>query len=206
MDADWEAQGSIELGFDARPMVPLYAKISGSVVRSWGTRSAEALDEALTRVDLETLQRRVEESEEFSALVGRAMQAAGDSLLQDKRRLLGRLIAEATLDDALIDDNIIWVDILASIDAPHVRCMEAVRRAEQEAAASGEQEPVAEASEKPYVRRIQDAANGYPSPIIRTLSNLGLIQGTVNWDESSRVTGMTRHGERLLSYLREGNS
>lgn len=204
MNEEWKSQGSLELGFDARPVLPLYAKLSGTLSRTWGSRGAEALEEALTRVDAAVIERRIEESENVSVLVGRALQAAADSTLRDKRRLLGQLISESTLDDAVVDENLIWVDILARIDGPHVRCMEAIRRAEQEAVEGKERGPVAEAAEKPYVPRIQEAAKSYPSPVIRVLSTLGLIQGTVMWDESTRVTGMTLLGERLLSYLRDG--
>jgi hypothetical protein len=204
MNEEWKSQGSLELGFDARPVLPLYAKLSGTLSRTWGGRGAESLDEALTRVDASVLESRVEESEGVSVLVVRALQAAADSSLRDKRRLLGQLISESALDDAAIDENLVWVDILAQVDGPHVRCMEAIRRAEREAVAREERGPVAEAAEKPYVPRIQEAANRYPSPVIRVLATLGLIQGTVAWDESTRVTGMTLLGERLLDYLRDG--
>ena len=204
MNQEWQSHGSLELGFDARPVLPLYAKLSGTLSRTWGSRGAEALDEALTRVDAGVLERRVEESEDVSVLVARALQAAANSTLRDKRRLLGQLISESTLDDAAIDDNLIWVDILARIDGPHVRCMEAIRRAQHEAVDREERGAVAKAAEKPYVPRIQEAANIYPSPVIRALSTIGLIQGTVMWDESTRVTGMTLLGERLLDYLRKG--
>jgi hypothetical protein len=81
---------------------------------------------------------------------------------------------------------------------------EAVRRAEQTAVGNGEREIVAAAAEKPYLARIQEAASTYRSSIIHALSALGLIQGSVMWDESTRVTGMTLLGEQLLDYLRDG--
>lgn len=204
MTEEWKLRGSLDLGFDARPVLPLHAKLSGTLSRTWGSRGAEALDEALTRVDAGVLEHRVEESEDVSALIVRALQAAADSTLRNKRRLLGQLISESALDDSAIDENLVWIDILERVDGPHVRCMEAIRRAEQEAVNREERGPVAEAAEKPHVPRIQEAANSYPSPVIRVLSSLGLIQGTVMWDESTRVTGMTLLGERLLDYLRDG--
>jgi hypothetical protein len=123
VDQEWHARGSLELGFDGRPLLPLFAKLSGTISRGWGARGAEALNEALSRVDATVLERRVEESEGLSVLVGRALQTAADSTLRNKRRLLGQLISEATLDDAAIDDNLVWIDILARVDGPHVRCM-----------------------------------------------------------------------------------
>jgi hypothetical protein len=50
---------------------------------------------------------------------------------------------------------------------------------------------------------VRDATEQYPGPVLRTLERLGLIVGSVTWDGSARIAGMTSFGEEVLSGLRQ---
>jgi hypothetical protein len=111
------------------------------------------------------------------------------------------VVAAAVLDDARVDEASLFVDILAQIDAPHVRCLEAVRRAREEAHAAQELGPVARGAEQEISQRVLDAVASYPAPVLQRLISLGLLDGRVNWDGVSIVAGTTTSGEQILELL-----
>jgi hypothetical protein len=170
--------------------------------RRWSRRGQEALDALLAQVNDVDLETRLAESAELDALLVRAVNAAAASGLESKRRLLGRIVAQAVLDDAEIDESSLVVDTLVQIDAAHVRCLTAIARAEAEAQRLGEQEPIARGAEKPHTQRVSRVAETYPYPLLDALRRLGLIDASISWDGVSRVTGMTKFGELLLKELR----
>src|SRR5689334_5037624 len=84
-------------------------------------RALHFFDVVLERFqDPEKLDARLAGSEPLDAVFGRALQAAVASGLADKRVALGRVVAAALDDDALIDRSGLLVDTLAEVEAPHV--------------------------------------------------------------------------------------
>lgn len=51
--------------------------------------------------------------------------------------------------------------------------------------------------------QVTEAANGYPSAVIRALIGEGLLSGTVSWGGHAIVSGLTDTGELLLEWLSE---
>lgn len=141
------------------------------------------------------------ESESFDVLVGAAVEAAARSALEAKRQLLGRLVAEAALDDALVDESRLLVGVPDQLEAPHVRCLEAIRRAEQEAEDAGEVMPRARYAEREMNNRIREAGEGQPMSVLSLLSNLGLLETTGSGNEWIWVKGTTVFGRELLDDL-----
>lgn len=199
--AENEASVGIELGVGGGA-VPASAKLAISLKRGWNRRGREVLDLASTVVDSDDLARRLLEAPEVEVLLTRAVNAAAASSLASKRRLLARVVQAAILDDAAIDQSTLIVDVLEQVDAVHIRCLEAIARAELESKEAGEWEFAAAGAEKPANARVQDAADGYPAPIIKRLETLGLADASVDWSGHTRVTGMTVFGELVLHDLR----
>ena len=92
--------------------------------------------------------------------------------------------------------------ILTQIDAPHIRCLEAIYRAKEEAAKAGELSPTARGAEQELNQRVTEAARSYPAPVLVVLVSLGLLDGSVSWDGVALVAGPTAFGEQLLNDLR----
>ncbi len=200
--ADNEASVGLELGVGGG-IFPVNAKLAVSLKRGWNSRGQEVLDSVTQAVDGEVLERRLRQAPEVEVLLGRAVNAAAASSLASKRRLLARVVQAAVLDDAAIDQSTLILDVLEQVDAVHIRCLEAIARAERESKEAGDWEFTAERAEKPSNQRVQDAADGYPSPIIKRLETLGLADASVDWSGHTRVTGMTVFGELVLNYLRQ---
>lgn len=199
--AENEASGALELSVGGG-VVPATAKLTFGIKRRWNSRGHEVLEEVASAVDGTRLEQRLLDSPEIEVLLARAISAAAASAVEDKRRLLARVVQAAVLDDAAIDQSTLIVDVLEQVDAVHLRCLEAIARAERESKDAGEWEFTAPGAEKPSNRRVQEVADSYPAPIIKRLEVLGLADASVTWDGGTRVTGMTVFGELLLSELR----
>jgi hypothetical protein len=200
--ADNEASVGLELGVGGG-IFPATAKLAVSLNRGWSSRGQEVLDSVAHVVDGEVLERRLLQAPEVEVLLARAVNAAAASSLASKRRLLARVVQAAVLDDAAFDQSTLILDVLEQVDAVHIRCLEAIARAELESKEAGDWEFTTERAEKPSNRRVQDAADSYPSPIIKRLETLGLADASVDWSGHTRVTGMTVFGELVLYDLRQ---
>ena len=200
--ADNEASVGLELGLGG-DIFPANVKLAVSLKRGWNNRGQEVLDYVTHAVDGEVLERRLLQAPEVEVLLARAVNAAAASSLASKRRLLARVVQAAVLDDAAIDQSTLILDVLELVDAVHIRCLEAIARAELESKEAGDWQFTAERAEKPSNQHVQDAADGYPSPIIKRLETLGLADASVDWSGHTRVTGMTLFGERVLNDLRQ---
>lgn len=139
--------------------------------------------------------------EELDALLNRALIESGQSAIAAKRRLLGRVVANALVDDATVDWAILVTTVLAQIDAPHVRAMAHIRDAVEKADAAGELPPRAEGAEAELSPRIRAAGRSQPEPVIAALTALGLIEATSTFGGEPIVVGMTPFGDRLLDEL-----
>lgn len=200
--ADNEASVGLELSVGGG-ILPANAKLAVSLKRGWNSRGQEVMDSVAAVVESEGLERRLLQSPEVEVLLARAINAAAASSVSDKRRLLARVVQAAVLDDAAIDQSTLLVDVLEQVDAVHIRCLEAIARAEWESKEAGDWEFTAERAEKPSNQRVQNVADGYPAPIIKRLEILGLADASVMWDGHARVTGMTVFGELLLHELKQ---
>lgn len=161
------------------------------------------LEEVASEVPAAELERRLVEDPELDAALVAAVEAAGRTGLEEKRRLLARAVTRAVLDDARVDEATLVIGVLAQIDAPHVRCLEAVRRAEEEAEAAGEVSARAEYAEREIVPRIAEAGRAHPAPILAALTSLGLLEASGTFEGTALVKGLTPFGQALLRELRE---
>ena len=164
-------------------------------------RVAETLEEVARYCDPQVLADRLGESEELEETFARAVEVAAGSTLAAKRRLLGRVVSRAVLDDARVDEAALLTNVLAQVEAVHIRCLESVHRAKQEALAADEIGPTARGAEQAISQRVIDAAGPFPAPVLTTLVGLGLLDASSSWDGNGLVKGPTVFGEQLLTDL-----
>jgi hypothetical protein len=172
----------------------------------WLARAREVVDEVEKRVPSDLLSQRLVGSQELDATFLAAVEAGASSGLEAKRRLLGKVVAEAVLDDAKVDHATLITHMLAQIDAPHIRCLEAIYRAKKQAAAAGQLSPTARGAEQPIHQDITNAGRAYPAPVLVALVSLGLLDASVTWDGVALVKGPTTFGQHLLDELRTADS
>jgi hypothetical protein len=179
-------------------------------------RVARTMGEVVEETGIEVLRQRLSDSPEVEALFVQALDAATRTGHEGKRRLLGRLISTAVLDDAKVDESLLFVLALRDLDGPHIRALEAMRRAglkvEMESFARGGPDergygPTgAERLENSVRAEIKNDTRGVPSVITVALRSHGLIQNRRTWDGTSEglehcfITGF---GRLFLDYLRE---
>ena len=163
-------------------------------------RVQEACDRIGRGLSSGELRARLAASEELEAVVASAIEAAARTALASKRMLLARVANAAVLDDALVDEAELIVGVLAQIDAPHVRCLEDVFRAEEEARAAGELAPRARGAEREVVQRLVEAGQRHPAPVVTTLRSLGVLDAG-GQDDAMLVKGLTEFGRLLVDDL-----
>lgn len=169
------------------------------------------------RTGEEALLARVRGSQEISAAFRQAMEAATRTGHETKRRALPHIIVAAVLDDARIDESALLVSALRDLDEPHLRTLEAMRRAgekiESKVAARGVDTRVgpgpslAERFENSVIAQIKADTSSVPSVVVVALARAGVIEprGTIasipaTRPEHHRVSGF---GHRLLDYVRD---
>lgn len=203
-EQETEVTGSIEVG--TPDWFPVHGRVAVGMKRRFLDRSADVYNQIAGSIDEHQLDQKLAASPRLDALAANAVNAGAVSGLQDKRRLLGRVVARAVLDEAQIDEAELITLTLAQIDAPHVRCLEEIRRAEVAAEANGEVAPIARGAEQELNSRVMEAGKHFPAPVIVTLNSLGLLKGTSSWDGVAFVSGTTEFGRQLLADLREAGS
>lgn len=150
--------------------------------------------------DLAELDVRLAASNPLDAVFGRALRAAIESGLADKRIALGRVVAAALDDEAVVDRSGMLVDTLAQIEAPHVKALVSVREAVQEVKDRGEWPIRATGAEHEILAHVIQVGNQFDDTVIRLLKNLGLIyaaEATEEWF----VHDLTPYGYELLAFI-----
>lgn len=129
----------------------------------------------------------------------RALEAGSDSYDEAKRRLLGRVVGRAVLDDARIDESEMIVFALREMDAPHARALEELRRVEDSSARTPEEpyEPERVSEE------LAETSRRYPVPIVATLIRVGVVIPATVVGGGVAVFAVSDFGRALLQQLRD---
>lgn len=150
------------------------------------------------------LDARLASSDRLDAAFGRAVRAAMESGLQEKREALGRVVARALEDDAFVDGAELLVATLASIEAPHVRAMTEIRHAVDQVKNAGAWPLRATGAEHEIVSDVVAVGQRFDDLVIRSLATLGLIYAGDMTDQWF-VHDLTPRGYELLEFL-EGDA
>lgn len=98
-------------------------------------KARRTVAEVVEVTGVEVLAERLASNPEVEALFVQGLDAALRTGYEAKRRLLARLISAAVLDDAKVDESLLFVLALRDLDGPHLRALERLRRAQDEVAA-----------------------------------------------------------------------
>lgn len=138
------------------------------------------LDEATSVANLglpELLAELVADDRKLLAF-GSALEAAWKTAMEEKVRALGRSLGNLATDEAKIDPETLWIDIISKVDRSHLRVLLSIRATTQDL-------PIGQP--KVTVERIQTSTGlgALVYPLLETLSSLGLAE------ESTEGGGMS---------------
>ncbi|MCR1984058.1 hypothetical protein NSA53_17655 [Cellulosimicrobium cellulans] len=185
-------------------MPPWFQAMKIVVDQMWARqalRGAQALEHIIDGVEPDVLGAALDDSPYLEAAFMGAVDEATRTGLEPKRRLLAKVIRQAVLDDARVDEAALIVQVLRELDAPHVRALEQVVRLEDEIAAT----------ENEFGRRwgeAADALNAQPFPVRAALVRTGCVKALA---DSYAIYGVVREvatpfGRELLDNLRAAES
>lgn len=167
-------------------------------------RTFDLLDEIATQVNERLMRDRLEESEQLESVFWRCMRSAADSPHEGKRRLLGQALANAFLDEALVDEVEILEGVLTNIDTPHIAALARLHLVELEAQEAGDSPTRGQYAERPIIDSLREAGEREHPLVLGVLATQGLIDVTGGFgDDEARFRGVTKIGATLLEDLRK---
>lgn len=204
IERETETEFEVGLRFGTGSLLP-GGDIVANLRRRWTSRAQPVADAAVAAAGgADELAAALEASEDLDVLLSRAIAAAGASASATKRRLLARVVSQAVLDDAEVDDATLILIALEQLEVPHIRALETIHRVDQERIAEGHRPPIAAGAAREIDEVVSDSARQFPSALIRILLNTGLLDGGQSWDGAMvYITGLTSYGEEILRFLHE---
>lgn len=96
-----------------------------SITHRAAQKDQQVLGQAAIRaaLDPEELLRKVANNDAYLALTAQAIDAARRSQIKEKARALGNSLGAILEDDARLDEEAVWISILAQLDRQHIRVM-----------------------------------------------------------------------------------
>jgi hypothetical protein len=102
------------------------------IYQDWRARQAakaeQTIGDILAMTGEHELRDRLGSVAEVEAVFVEGVQAALKTGIEAKRRLLAKAVANAVIDDALIDGSWLIADVLSQLDVPHIRALDALMR------------------------------------------------------------------------------
>ena len=201
----WDS--SVRIGLSLVPVIGGGLQVMYEDTRSHlGARAARTMQEIAEETGFERLKERLASDPEVEALFVRGLDAATRTGYEAKRRLLGKVISAAVLDDAKVDEALLYVLALQSLEAPHIRALEAMWRATKSTKTGDTSVSRAErvSAETEAIRR---ATSGMSWAICAALAREGLVSNRGTWKSVSGNTfdayEVTSFGIDLLEHIRE---
>lgn len=180
------------------------------LIEGWRERLAykarRTVAEVVEATGVETLAQRLADDPEVEALFVQGLDAATRTGYEAKRRLLAQLISAAVLDDAKVDEALLYVLALGSLEAPHIRALEAMWRAAERARGG---DPARSKTERAIAEReaVRQATRGLSWAICAALAREGLVinLGTIRATPGKTFEDyeVTSFGIDLLDHIRE---
>jgi hypothetical protein len=161
----------------------------------------DLVDNVVEVTSADELLRRVSESEEVAAAFRQAIDVATRTGLEQKRRALARIVAAAVLDDARVDAATLFVLALRDLDAPHLRALERMRRAEDSVE---RQDGVTRLNDAEVTKAVRQVSEVEPDAVNSALVRAGVAHIVGSSWGGQPVPGMiSDFGRDLLHYLHE---
>lgn len=163
-------------------------------------RVQRTVDEIRDSAGEEALLRRLASDPELEAVFIQGIEAAARTGYEAKRRALARVITAAVLDDARVDESALFVAALRDLDAPHLRALERMLRAEDSVE---RQEGVTRLNDADVTAAVRTVAEGEHDAVNTALIRAGVAFSVGSLYGGLEVAGMVSDfGRRLLAYVR----
>lgn len=161
----------------------------------------DLVDNVVELTGANDLLRRVSESEEVAAAFRQAVDVATRTGLEQKRVALARVIASAVLDDAQVDSATLIVLALRDLDAPHLRALERIKRAEDSVE---RRDGVTRLNDADVTQAVREVSAAEPDAVNSALVRTGVahIVGS-SWGGQPMPAMISDFGRDVLHYLRE---
>jgi len=192
--------------------------ISGAIGSRRLDHATETLTDAATDFGAKTIEEFIEfveaavSNEERQELLARALTIAQDTSMRDKRRALGRVVAQAASDTGTkVDTQLIYLRVIDDLDEPHVRLLRLMTtKPPHQDAVNQQREAIGEAP----VRQWHPSDLGQADPgiaevvwsLLPGLAGHGLISGgyeVLTWAGHEPEYIVTPYGEWFLTMLAE---
>ncbi|MGX4707701.1 hypothetical protein LZP97_26840 (plasmid) [Rhodococcus sp. DMF-1] len=165
-------------------------------------KAQETLAWTVDAVGESRLRQLAESDSEFDALLADMMFAAVRTGLDNKRRVLAKVVANAATSDEPIDTAQLVVAALTELDGPHIRALARIRAAE--VAAEGTEVPAGERGfSDPSENAAFHAGHKEPTPVLSTLVRTGVVDPATVVSGGVAIRGTTPFGRELLGYLED---
>ncbi len=161
--------------------------------RRWASKFERTVQDIAEMIDVDDLANRLAGNPRLDALFMNAIDAATRTGYESKRRLLAKVVAQAALDEAKVDESELLAAVLREIEAPHVRALVRLRAVE-DSYVIGE-------SPGELSQLVAAESQKEPEPVIAVLVHTGTaINGTFPTGGLAAVR-VTEFGRRLLREL-----
>lgn len=138
-------------------------------------------------------------------LITSAIQAAYNTLYEQKVAALARVLTENLRDDARLDIGILIVAALADLEAMHVRVLHSMEKQDLPRLPKGEHHRPGGAAQSQLEQHFPNLASGI-LPIVAALERHGLVTEGLAYDRDNRAWRVTAFGRHCLSYLGESSN
>lgn len=200
----------------AKAAVAVLVPYGGGAVVIWegvrdrlSGRMQRSANETFSQVDPDLLAARLADSPELDALLINALDSAARSGLEAKRRLLSKVVINAALDDARVDEGVLIEQAIRELEAPHLRAMARIdaawkgRRVEEQdrlryPGQTDDQLLPSLQGEAAYEAGLRE-----PDPVIATLVRAGVAAPATLIGGGIGVHKITTFGRSLLAELQE---
>lgn len=146
---------------------------------------------------------RLEDDPVLEAVFCDAVEGAARTGMESKRRIFASVVASAVLDDAKVDEALLFVRVLRELDVPDIRYLEAIRRAYDADVSSGPPDRPRDI-EKARHDAVEMAAREMPAAVRAALIATGTMEPFRGvFGGTSLVGGPSEFGRQLLDYLAE---
>jgi hypothetical protein len=192
--------------------------ISGTIGSRRLDHATETLTDAASEFGAETTEEFIEfveaavSDKERQELLARALTIAQDTSMRDKRRALGRVVAQAASDiGTKVDKQLIYLRVIDDLDEPHIRLLRLMTtKPPHQDAVNRQREAIGE----PPVRQWHPSDLGQADPgiaevvwsLLPVLERHGLISGgnyVLTWAGREPEYIVTPYGEWFLTMLAE---
>jgi hypothetical protein len=192
--------------------------ISGTIGSRRVDHATETLTDAATDFGAETTDEFMEfikaavPDEDRQELLARALTIAQDTAMRDKRRALGRVVAQAARDTGTkVDMQLIYLRVIDDLDEPHIRLLRLMTtRPPHQDAVNQQLEAIGERPVKQWhpsdLGQADPGFDGAVWSLLPVLHRHGLISGgydVITWAGHEPEYTVTPYGEWFLTLLAE---